>query len=165
MAPPDASTPRTESKLKYDLPDGWTDEGARGMRAASFSFEGKRDSDTEPSKGEVTVIFAGGDRLANVVRWQGQMAPDKSKEEQEVVAEKAIGDAIDVTVAGGAAGQLYTLRGSEDPDSPSMLAAILPQSPNSENSGSSVFVKLTAPAWLADQHQSRLVQFIQSLKW
>ena len=165
MAPPDASTPRTESKLKYDLPDGWTDEGARGMRVASFSFEGKRDSDTEPSKGEVTVIFAGGDRLANVVRWQGQMAPDKSKEEQQAVAEKAIGDAIDVTAAGGATGQLYTLRGSDDPDSPAMLAAILPQSSNAENSDSSVFVKLTAPAWLADQHQSRLVQFIQSLQW
>ena len=165
MAPPDASTPRTESKLKYDLPDGWTDEGARGMRAASFSFEGKRDSDTEPSKGEVTVIFAGGDRLANVVRWQGQMAPDKSKDEQQAVAEKAIGDAIDVTAAGGATGQLYTLRGSDDPDSPSMLAAIIPQSPNAEKNDSSVFVKLTAPAWLADQHQSRLVQFIQSLQW
>jgi len=68
MAPPDASTPKTESKLKYSLPDGWSDDGARGMRAASFSFQGNQNSDTEPSNGEVTVIFAGGDRLANVVR-------------------------------------------------------------------------------------------------
>ncbi|MCY2974001.1 MAG: hypothetical protein NTW52_04945 [Planctomycetota bacterium] len=166
MAPPDASTPRTDSKLKYDLPDGWSDEGARGMRAASFSFEGKRDSDTEPTKGEVTVIFAGGDRLANVVRWQGQLAPDKSPSDQQTAdpkaaAEKAIAEAIEVSVTGGVTGQLYTLRGGDEPVSPSMLAAIIPM----ENGTSSVFVKLTAPTWLADQHQSRLVQFIESLKW
>ncbi len=166
MAPPDASTPRTESKLKYDLPEGWSDEGARGMRAASFSFEGKRDSDTEPTKGEVTVIFAGGDRLANVVRWQGQLAPDKSASDQQTVdqkaaAEKAISEAIEVSASGGVTGQLYTLRGGDEPASPSMLAAIIPM----ENGTSSVFVKLTAPTWLADQHQSRLVQFIGSLKW
>lgn len=161
MAPPDASTPRTESKLKYDLPEGWSDEGARGMRAASFSFEGKRDSDTESTKGEVTVIFAGGDRLANVVRWQGQLSPDKSAADQQAVAEKAISEAIEVSAAGGVKGQLYTLRGGDDPASPSMLAAIIPM----ENGTSSVFVKLTAPTWLADQHQSRLVQFIESLKW
>jgi len=161
MAPPDASTPRTESKLKYDLPEGWSDEGTRGMRAASFSFEGKRDSDTEPTKGEVTVIFAGGDRLANVVRWQGQLSPDKSPSDQQAVAEKAISEAIEVSAAGGVIGQLYTLRGGDEPSSPSMLAAIIPM----ENGTSSVFVKLTAPTWLADQHQSRLVQFIESLKW
>jgi hypothetical protein len=171
MAPPDASTPRTESKLKYDLPEGWSDEGSRGMRAASFSFEGKRDSDTEPTKGEVTVIFAGGDRLANVVRWQGQLAPDKSASDQQAAdqqpvdpkaaAEKAIAEAIEVSSAGGVTGQVYTLRGGDEPASPSMLAAIIPM----ENGTSSVFVKLTAPTWLADQHQSRLVQFIESLKW
>jgi hypothetical protein len=161
MAPPNASTPRAESKLKYAVPDGWSDEGARGMRAASFAFQGKRDGDAEASKGEVTVIFAGGDRLANVARWQGQLAPDQSKEEQQAVAEKAIGEAIDVTAASGTTGQLFTLRGGNDPISPTMLAAIIPM----ENGTSSVFVKLTAPAWLADDHQSRLVQFIQSLAW
>jgi hypothetical protein len=109
----------------------------------------------------VTVIFAGGDRLANVVRWQGQLSPDKSAADQQAVAEKAISEAIEVSAAGGVKGQLYTLRGGDDPASPSMLAAIIPM----ENGTSSVFVKLTAPTWLADQHQSRLVQFIESLKW
>ncbi len=57
------------SKPKYKTPEGWTDEGPKGMRVASFVVaEGD-------SKGEVTVIIAGGDREANVVRWQGQVSP------------------------------------------------------------------------------------------
>jgi len=161
MAPPDASTPKTESKLKYAMPEGWNDDGARGMRAASFSFEGNQNSDSESAKGEVTVIFAGGDRLANVVRWQGQLAPNLSPEEQKTVAENAITQAMEVKAAGGQVGQLYTLRSSQEPTGSTMLAAIIPM----DNGVSSVFVKLTSPTWLADEHQSRLVQFIESLSW
>jgi len=166
MTAPDTSTPdtsalKTESKLKYTIPEGWKDEGARGMRAASFSFEGKRDSDSESSKGEATVIFAGGDRLANVVRWQGQLASDKPQVEQQSAAEKAIAEATDLTAGGGQTGQLYRLVGSEDPSSPAMLAAIIPM----ENGVSSVFVKLTAPTWLADEQKSRLIGFTKSLSW
>jgi len=85
------------------------------------------------------------------------MSPD----EQKTAAEKATTQAIEVKAGGGQVGQLYTLRSSQEPTGSTMLAAIIPM----DNGVSSVFVKLTSPTWLADEHQSRLIQFIESLSW
>lgn len=56
--------------LHYEVPEGWKEEPASGFRLASFQVSdgGK--------KAEITVVTAGGDLLANVNRWRGQIGLD-----------------------------------------------------------------------------------------
>ncbi len=74
-------------KVQYTSPDGWIDEGPKGMRLASFKIEDGEE------KGEVTVMFLGGDVPSNVKRWQGQVSPTAAPEELDQATEKAIADA------------------------------------------------------------------------
>ena len=149
-----------ESPLKYVSPVGWMDEGTTSMRAASFSLDGDK------SKGEVTVVFASGDRLSNVERWQGQLNPSGEAEFIRISAAKVVENAITIKSASGIEGQLYSLLGPEGESQPAMLAAIFPMDPRStDERKSSVFVKLTASAKIAVENRDKLIAFIESLKW
>lgn len=53
--------------LHYDVPEGWKEEPASGLRLASFQVS------DGGQKAEITVVTAGGDLLANVNRWRGQI--------------------------------------------------------------------------------------------
>ncbi len=126
------------------------------MRVASFVVaEGD-------SKGEVTVIIAGGDREANVVRWQGQVSPGADPGKVQELAKQAVANAKEVKSGRGIVGLLYSLRGPDGENPPTMLAAMFPLE---ENSSSSVFVKMTGDAKLAEAHRERLIHFIESLEW
>jgi hypothetical protein len=148
------SPPRTPS-VSYVTPDGWNDVGASGMREASFKIS------SEKSDGEVTVVFAGGDRLSNVERWQGQLNPEGAAEVNKASTAQAIENAIKVQSAKGIEGQLYTLLGPEGDAQTAMLAAILPAG----QGDSSLFVKLTGSAELAEENRDKLIAFISSLEW
>ncbi len=149
-----ADTPKA-SPLKYVAPEGWQDQGASGMRVASFTIG------SEVSKGEVTVIFAGGDRLSNVERWHGQLNPEGTADVNKASVTEAIKNATKIQSANGIEGQLYSLFGPQGDDQPAMLAAILPTGQGE----SSVFVKLTGNAQLAQENLDKLIAFISSLEW
>ena len=154
--PPAAKAdPPKDSPLKYAAPEDWKDQGPSGMRVASFSIG------SEVSKGEVTVIIAGGDRLSNVERWQGQLNPAVEADVNKASATQAIENATKIQSAKGIEGQLYSLLGPEGDDQPAMLAAILP----SGQGESSLFVKLTGNAQLAQENRDKLIAFISSLEW
>ncbi len=64
-----------QSAFKPDLPDGWTDKGASGMRMASYGI-----GDT--SIDFYLISLSMGDVPSNVNRWRGQVGlPDATAEE------------------------------------------------------------------------------------
>ncbi len=161
VAAPDKSnnTPSASSKdafsLKYETPEGWVAGATNQFRMASFSVkEGE-------ATAEVTVISAGGDQLSNVARWQGQVSAELPKEKIDDLTKEAIEKASKVKTAHGVEGMLYLLLGPEGDSQPAILAAILPLADNQ----TSLFVKLTGPAKVAEAHRERLIQFISSMKW
>ncbi len=125
------------------------------FRMASFSVK------EDESTAEVTVISAGGDQLSNVARWQGQVSAELPKEKIDDLTKEAIEKASKVKTAHGVEGMLYLLLGPEGDSQPAILAAILPLADNQ----TSLFVKLTGPAKVAEAHRERLIQFISSMKW
>ncbi len=149
------TSPPQKPEVSYVAPDGWDDVGASGMREASFKIQ------KETSKGEVSVIFASGDRLSNVERWQGQLNPSSEASVNKEAATKAIDNATAIKSAKGVEGELYSLLGPEGESQPAMLAAILPMGQGEV----SVFVKLTGDAQLAQENRDKLIQFISSLQW
>jgi hypothetical protein len=141
--------------LKFETPEGWVRGATNQFRIASFEI---KEGD---STGEVTVVSAGGDQLSNVARWQGQISPELSKEKIDELSKQAIDRAFKVKTSHGVEGKLYSLVGPEGELQPAILAAILPLA----NSNTSLFVKLTAPAKVADAHRARLTEFLSSMKW
>lgn len=154
QSPPKSSPPRT-SAVQYVAPEGWTDVGASGMREASFTIG------DESSKAEVTVIFASGDHVSNVERWHGQLNPSDDANAIKEAAIKAIEAATTVKAANDTEGKMFSLLGPVGDDQPAMLAAILPMG----NEQSSVFIKFTGSAKLAEEHREKFIQFISSLQW
>lgn len=68
-----ANTPETE--FAADLPDGWTEKGASGMRMASYAIEGT-------SIDFYLTSLTMGDVPSNVNRWRGQIGlPPASPQE------------------------------------------------------------------------------------
>jgi len=66
-APPAGAAPAANRELTYDVPPGWTEAPAGGMRKAAF---------TVGAGGEVTAISlggAGGELLPNINRWRQQV--------------------------------------------------------------------------------------------
>ncbi len=157
IAPPsvEKTSPPRKAGVTYVAPEGWNDVGASGMREASFKIA------KETSKGEVSVIFASGDRLSNVERWLGQLNPSSETSANKEAATKAIENATAIKSAKGVVGQLYSLLGPEGESQTAMLAAVLPM----EQGEMSVFVKLTGSAQLAEENRDKLIQFISSLQW
>ncbi len=161
LTPPSAPSAPSEEKrsaksaINYITPEGWNDEGASGIRAASFSLDGDK------AKGEVTVIFAGGDRLSNIERWQGQLSPSAEPSAIKEASSKAIENATPIHSAKGIEGQLFSLLGPDGDIQPAMLAAILPFGQGE----SSVFVKLTSDTITAKENRDKLIAFISSLEW
>lgn len=110
-----ASSPR----ISYDTPQGWTDIGGTGMRAAAF----------ESGPVSITVIplpGSAGTLLSNINRWRGQVGLDPTNAE-DLETEQ-------VSVAGGDA-ELVDLIGAEQ----SMTAAIL------QKDGMQWFFKMMGP--------------------
>ena len=60
--------------LEYDLPEGWTDLGASGMRLTTL----RTGPDDATDAGEITIIPASGTLEGNAARWQEQLTPGAS---------------------------------------------------------------------------------------
>lgn len=68
---PTAAMPAIQGGLHWEVPAGWQVQAAKGMRVASFLAPGEGGSNADVSV--VTFAGEGGDVLANINRWRGQL--------------------------------------------------------------------------------------------
>lgn len=141
--------PPVQSGVKYDVPDGWRDEGPKSMRVANLlAGEGS----------ECYVILLGGEAgglLANLNRWRGEvgMAPFGEAEAEALEKVKLLGQPCPLLEVegnyqgmGGNAG----IRG--------VLATLLVRPTGS------IFVKMVGPPAEIAAHRDGFVSFVESLE-
>jgi hypothetical protein len=143
--PPVASTNQgsgaDEPQLEFKKPEGWTEAPPKAFSLATF-VAGERDK-----RVEITVSSAGGDLLANVNRWRGQVAlPPWNKDDLAKGAAKietlgASGDYVQLV------GPKETILG---------VAAVV--------GGNQYFVKLKGSADLAQAEKANFESFVKSLQ-
>lgn len=142
------------TSLRWDSPEGWTEERGTGMRLASFTVG------SGGQTGLCTLVELGGDAGgldANIRRWIKQL--DLAVPGPEAW-EAFIQQQSPLTTAGGLSGMIVDLTtlGSPAADRPSMMAAMF------SGSGSTVFVKLTGPVALLRGEQERFAALCRSLR-
>jgi hypothetical protein len=149
-----------KGRVTYEVPEGWKEEPASGMREASFKIP----SDDET--GDVSVIFASGDLNANIVRWQNELAAKLAEKPSDdaidQAAKKSIEEAKDVKSQHGLSGKLYTLFASPAPNDPATLGAIFPID---STNGASLFVKLRGNRRLIESQREAFEKLLASLAW
>lgn len=147
--------PRADRRLSYDVPEGWTDRGASGMRLATLLIGDPAD------KLEVTVIPASGTLESNVERWQGQLAPDADADARSDATKRAIAEAQQVDAAGTTATVvLLTATDAAAETGEAILGAMIPV-----NDTSALFVKFKGDAAVARRERDTFVRFVSSIRW
>ena len=139
-----------DSRLKYDLPEGWRAGRMTSMRMAAFSVG------PEDLEAELTVISAGGDLRGNVARWLGQVREGGVPAE---VVDQALTDAQKIDVDGRSA-QRFILSGDDASSGTIIDATIVPL-----EDGFSLFIKMTGPAETVSQQSDNIATFLESLEF
>jgi hypothetical protein len=131
--------------LKYDAPPEWSPGKANAFSLAAFKVV---DGDAQA---DITVSTAGGELLANVNRWRGQLslppidAAELSKSIQKIETLGTTGAYVEIV-------------GPEGAKRESILGV------QAEAGGRTWFVKLKGDAKLAEQEKPRFEAFVKSLK-
>jgi hypothetical protein len=145
-------------RLRYDVPEGWTDRGGGGLRLATLVLGGPDAAD------EVTVIPAAGTLEGNVARWQGQLEPDQDRAAAEAAVRGAVDAAETLDVDGVPATVVLLLdeaaRAAPEADGQAILAAMIPL-----DETASLFVKYKGAAAVARRERERFVEFVTSIRW
>lgn len=144
-SPASTGSPPTDSRLKYDRPEGWRDGRMRSMRMAAFNVG------PEDSPAEITVIPAGGDLKGNVKRWMGQVRKEEVSDED---VDQAMADAAKVEVS-GLEGHRYILVGDKE----TIDATIVPL-----DGGMSLFIKMKGPAKTVAEESEAIDAFLKSIQ-
>ncbi|MBI4907968.1 MAG: hypothetical protein HY820_30360 [Acidobacteria bacterium] len=148
--------------LKWTAPAGWKAEGARPMRAATYSVPAAAG---DKDNGECVVYFfgagQGGGVQANIDRWKGQFKGPDGKPPAAKTGKKTVnGLAVTtVEVAGeymGMGGPMAASKGAAA--GYRMLGAII------ENAGGNIFLKFTAPAKTVAANQQKFDQLVNSFQ-
>lgn len=146
-----------EKPIRYEVPEGWSETPASGMRMAAFSIaEGQQ-------SGEVTVIAAGGEIDANIGIWLGQVGMEASEENKQATLQAAEALSVNATDA-----KLYHIQGSKptagesesDTVAESILITDIPW-----REGQSLFVKFKGPSAMAAAQHEKFVEFVKSIQW
>jgi len=157
--------------LEYDLPAGWTDLGASGMRLATLTLG----SDAAGGGGEITIIPASGTLQGNAARWQEQLTPgagpelvSRAIEQAEKVSVNGVEGTIILLLDQLQESQLPESQSTEDKSpkdkSPEKQQAILAAMIPLEESVS-LFVKFKGSAGLARSLREPFTEFIRSIRW
>ena len=145
------------SAIRYEVPEGWNDGGASGMRLATLFIGAPAD------KREVTIIPASGTLAGNVERWQGQLEAAAAPAALATKATAAIAAAETVDVAGTTA-TVVLLRDAEaeaDADAgQAILGAMIPV-----DESRALFVKFKGDAAVAARERERFSRFVSSIRW
>jgi len=150
-------------RLRYDVPDGWTDRGGGGLRLATLVIAPPDEAEPDAAQ-EVTVIPAAGTLENNVVRWQGQLEPDQEPAAAQA-AVRGILDAADTIDVDGVTATVVLLlddaaRAGPEADGQAILAAMIPL-----DDTASLFVKFKGAAAVARRERERFVEFVTSIRW
>ena len=144
-------------RLRYEVPEGWSDLGADGMRLATLAIG-------DPAAGrQVTVIPASGTLRGNVERWQGQLEPAADAPARAAAVEAAIEGAETVAVDGRDATVVWlpdAAAAADDDSGRAILGAVIPL-----DESRSLFVKYLGDAAVARRERERFVAFVRSLRW
>lgn len=140
----------------FETAGKWTDvSSGKPMRAAELKFDASGDDDP------VAVFFyfgagQGGDVDANVARWKGQFEGGPKNEERQDLEDGKILLILSGTYLESMGGPFA---GPKTPkENYRMLAAIVP------GEDGAVFIKLTAPAAVANQAQDAFIALVKSAK-
>ena len=137
--------------LEYDLPEGWTDMGASGMRLATLRTGTGEGADA----GEITIIPASGTLEGNATRWQEQLTPGASPER----VSRAIDEAEKLEVNGTESTILLLLDDATE-NQQAILAAMIPL-----DASTSLFVKFKGAAAAARTLRDPFTAFVRSIRW
>jgi hypothetical protein len=156
-------------RLRYDVPEGWTDRGGGGLRLATLAVG-------DPADGqEVTVIPAAGTLADNVSRWQGQLEPDQEPPAAAAAVQSTLDAAETVDVDGVIATVVMLLdeKARVRPDEgvrpddaeptdhgQAILAAMIPL-----DETAALFVKYKGDESVARRERDRFVEFVRSIRW
>lgn len=138
-------------ELAYDLPAGWTDKGASGMRLATL----RTGPDDATDAGEITIIPASGTLQGNATRWQEQLTPGANPER----VARAIEESEKVSV-NGAESTILLLLDDAGENQQAILAAMIPL-----DAATSLFVKFKGPATVARTLRDPFTAFVRSIRW
>jgi hypothetical protein len=138
------------SPLKYELPAGWTDRGASGMRLLTLWV-----GETKEPPNEITIIPASGDLTSNVRRWQEQITENVTDDMVHQAIEKAVTTKVDNVET-----KIVHLVDSAEQPKQSIMAAIIPM-----DEQSSLFIKYKGDAETAEKEKQKFVQFVESIRW
>lgn len=143
-----ASEPVAAAPFKYELPKGWTASPPSQFNLAAFNI------DDGGAKGRVTVSEAQGDLLSNINRWRGQLGMPPTDEEQ---LQNAL---TKIKVSGLDADFVELIAPAGAGEQGAILGVIAKQS-----AGSSLFIKFTGGAPLAQRERERFMQFVGSIRF
>jgi len=153
---PTASGDRS-SAIGYEVPEGWNDGGASGMRLATLFIGAPAD------KREVTIIPASGTLAGNVERWQGQLDAAATPESLNEKALAAIAAAETVDVAGTTATVVLLRDAEAEADAEAGQAILGAMIPVDESRA--LFVKFKGDAAVAARERERFSRFVSSIRW
>lgn len=160
-ARPAESGPQSDGlRIRYDVPDGWTDRGGGGLRLATLVIG-------DPAAGrEVTVIPASGTLRSNVERWQGQLGEtDVATRDKAVDAALAAAEKLDV---GGTEATVVLLLDADaaeateqsDAAGQAILGAMIPL-----DDSAALFVKYKGDVAVARRERENFNRFVSSIRW
>lgn len=148
----------TSPRIRYDLPEGWTDGGGGGgLRLATLLIG------TGAAQQEVTVIPASGTLENNVARWVGQLdaSADETQRQQAAAEAIAAGKVIDVDGSQATVVLLLDPAATAGDDAgEAILGAMVPV-----EGAASLFVKFKGRADVARREQENFHRFVSSLRW
>jgi len=147
---PSSSSP---GQPKWTVPEGWNEAPGDGVSIAAFEVS----SDGNRSIRTTVSVLGGGDLLANINRWRGQLSLAPWSREE-------LAKSTRVVSVGGIDGTLVELSGTfkkpGQPEKPgSTLGVIVPRR------GQSWFFKLTGDVELAKREKANFEAFVQSVKF
>lgn len=148
--PSSSSEPGKPSPLKYEVPAGWSDRGASGMRLLTLWVG---EGTTPPN--EITIIPASGDLTSNVRRWQEQISENVTDEMVNQSIEKAI-----ITKVDGVETKVVHLVDSAEQPKEAIMAAVIPM-----DAQSSLFIKYKGDAKTAETEKANFIKFVESVRW
>jgi len=137
--------------LEYDLPVGWIDMGATGMRLATL----RTGSGDAADAGEITIIPASGTLQGNAARWQEQLTPGADPDLVTRAIEKA-----ETVPVNGVEGTILLLIDDATENQQAILAAMIPF-----DASTALFVKFKGPATVAHTIREPFNAFVRSIRW
>lgn len=157
---PLASRAQSVAGLKWTAPAGWTSQGSRAMRAATYVLQG-----TGSETAECAIYFfgagSGGTVEANIGRWKGQFLNTDRKPFPAIVKKETIHGLPVTTIESegsytGMGGPMATEH--KEINGYRLLGAIV------EGPGGNVFVKFTGPDKLVAANREKFWQMVNSFQ-